>query len=415
MLKYNNRICKLIANSMAVTLLVGCSSNLDITPKEYLKKNNSEISINNEDDFSGMKIMNDDLKNAKVILTGEMHAIDKNSKLELKIIKYLQKEIGLKYILDEAGYSNTYFINQYLETGDEEILKKSFSYVKGTVGHNQDSYDFYKDLYGFNKNLKDEDKLSVIGIDIEHNASSSYNYLLDVIEKYNISNDKLNLLLSTLKKILSGDNQIDNLQKQIQLVLSDINSNYKHYESILGKDLFGFKLVLENINTKIETDLDRTNNSDIRENQIYKNFKSIDSVLDDAKYFGQFGAYHVIQDAYKHKSFADSYIESFASKLDKDNEFKDKVISIMYSYSDKKRANNKEFSPKDELFDSYINSDSSDCILFDLNKDNSPFEKEFIWPLKSDIEVIEGSSTTDYIQYLLLIKNPNQSKYLNVE
>ncbi|QYE99785.1 hypothetical protein [Paraclostridium sordellii] len=119
---------KLVSSTLVVLMIIttGCISTKPLDVEAYLKKNNSAINLQDINEFEGLDLIKDDLKNKKIIFTGEYHAFQKDDLFRMKLIKYLQEEIGLNYYLAEMGYSNAYFFNKYLESGDEEILRKVF-------------------------------------------------------------------------------------------------------------------------------------------------------------------------------------------------------------------------------------------------------------------------------------------------
>lgn len=175
-------------------------SNSYSNEKDYLNKNNKPINLKDINDFSGLEILKDDLKNKKIIFTGEDHTLDKDNLFKIKMIKYLQNEIDLKYYLDESGYANAYFFNKYLNSGDEKILKQAFNQVKGTALYNTDDYNFYKSLYEFNQTLPEDKRIEIVGIDIEHGGLSSYEYLMDIMKNKDLKTEPLDTLLTNLKK-----------------------------------------------------------------------------------------------------------------------------------------------------------------------------------------------------------------------
>ncbi len=76
--------------------------------------------------------MDDDLKDGEIFLTGENHGIKANIELRTKFLKYYKERTNFKYYLCELPYSMTYFLNIYLETKDENILKDIYRPLKGT-------------------------------------------------------------------------------------------------------------------------------------------------------------------------------------------------------------------------------------------------------------------------------------------
>lgn len=424
---------KLVSSALVVLMIIttGCSSTKPLDVEAYLKKNNSAINLQDIDEFEGLDLIKDDLKNKKIIFTGEYHAFQKDDLFRMKLIKYLQEEIGLNYYLAEMGYSSAYFFNKYLESGDEEILRKVFSNLKVTQAFNKDDYNFFKDLYEFNKTLRVEDKIKIVGIDIEHNMGSSYDYIKDVIKDETLKRDALEKTLESLKNIQSYTKTLtpvnkdedykmklfNDLNPKIDILLEDIENNKDLYINLFKEDFFGFEIVVKNIKTKYLSEFtdDAEECMSKREGQMYENFIAQDEKIDNAIYFGQFGAFHIDKSSVKvanvQSETKNTYIdfESIASRIDKSNKYKGKVMSILYSYEDKYNEDISYINR--EIFNNYLNSED-DCILFDLRNSNSPFKEEYISPFNGKTIYDNKKHITDYIDCMVILKNVSPSPKL---
>ncbi|MFR3558768.1 MAG: hypothetical protein ACLTUN_09515 [Paraclostridium sordellii] len=384
-------------------------SNSYSNEKDYLSKNNKPINLKNINDFSGLEILKDDLKNKKIIFTGEDHTLDKDNLFKIKMIKYLQKKIDLKYYLDESGYANAYFFNKYLNSGDEKILKQAFNQVKGTAMYNTDDYNFYKSLYEFNQTLSEDKRIEIIGIDIEHGGLSSCEYLIDIMKNKDLKTEPLDALLTNLKKYSKREIDAIQLRDINQNLIDDAKKNENEYKDIFGENIEDFKYLLNNLEAMcVSYSSEEKDWNNVRDKYIYDNFKYIDSKLKDAKYFGQWGGAHVYQDTF-HEDYYDLDYEYIASLLNKDPDYTGKIISIQYGYSSKVYMD--LYSKIDKnLFNDYINSGKD--VLFKLNGKNSPFSKDFIYPLYYKPTHKNNQVTTDLFQYIMLINDVNKSNSL---
>ncbi len=124
---------------------------------EYLKKNYADLNLQEEENFSGLELLDKDLKDKKIIFAGEYHNLDQNQIVELKLLKYFQKEAGVNYYLEEIGHADAHFINKYLESGDETILKDYFDIYKNQKYYTEERYDHFIDVYRFNQTLPDDE------------------------------------------------------------------------------------------------------------------------------------------------------------------------------------------------------------------------------------------------------------------
>ncbi|MGL5506266.1 MAG: hypothetical protein ACRDB0_00010 [Paraclostridium sp.] len=382
--------------------------------KEYLKENSLNITLKDTNDFSGLEILKDDLKDKKIIFTGEDHTLDKDNLVKVKMIKYLKKEININYILSEIGYSDAYFLNKYLESGDETILNQFFNHVKGTAMYNVDDYNTYKELYEFNQTLKEEDRIKVVGVDIEHGGSSSYDYINEIIINKDIKSDNIKNLLDTLERYDNRELKEEALKSVVEAIQNDVIKNEDLYLNIFGLNIENFKYILNNLKAMcISYSSEEKDWNNVRDKFIYENFKSIDSKLVDAKYFGQWGSFHIYKDTIN-EDYYNIDTEFIASHLNKDEDYKDKIISIQYGYygTGANKTNYYTHINK-KLFSDYIDT-SSDAIIFKLNGNNSPFNKSDIYPFEDSILNNTKKVTTDYIDYTIMIKEAKKSKLLDI-
>ncbi len=60
----------------------------------------------------------------KIIGFGALHGSSKTYEAELNLVKWLLGNDMLDYYIIEANFSQAFFVQEYLETGDEELLKE---------------------------------------------------------------------------------------------------------------------------------------------------------------------------------------------------------------------------------------------------------------------------------------------------
>ncbi|MFA6939828.1 MAG: hypothetical protein WCQ54_02450 [Clostridiaceae bacterium] len=386
----------------AICLTASCSSNdKSIDMNSYLTKNHAEINIH---DCSGFNLLDKDITKSDVILTGEAHAISKNYQVKLSMIKYLNEKYKLKYLLEEIGYSQSCFINQYLKTGDESKLKLVFNNLKGTAAWSKEYYDFFIKLREYNLTLPESERIIAIGIDIEHQIGTALIYLNSILPESEPIHE-IKPYITDFKDGYKKKNTNAVIKAAVNLQ-NNIKADSRDYEKYLGDKYFDFSIVLDNIiNSKNAYASNSVNFESIREPGIYSNFKRIYSNLPKGKYFGEFGMEHVYQ------NICNSYMgdkSRFAMYLNSsDSPIKGKVLSIAYAYQNCKMMTwgktygegNADSGLND--IDILNNISKSDITLFKLNGDRTPFSKKiyFVETKKSD------KTDTDYFKYIILIKN----------
>ena len=319
--------------------------------KKYLKENHSVISLEKEhmDDLS---LMDNDLIDHDIFLVGENHGVKSNVKLKMRFLKYFKEKTNFKYYIYELPFSMTYFLNKYLETGNVNILNDIYEPIKGTYAWNKDEYHYWRDLYKYNKLLPKDDRITLIGIDIEHQPANAFNFM-----EYCLDNGYY--------------------------------SKFKHVN-------YNLLNMMEVYNSN--------NFNDTRDKKMYENFLSISSNLPKGKYFGQIGLSHVFQ-----RDFP--YVNWFASFLNREGStFRGKILSLAFAYKNCKYLNPTEtrnyisdINTLDLSITEFKNFIKSMNTIFKLNQEDSHFNEKLICPLKHKYP--EDGVTTDYFQYLLVIRD----------
>lgn len=399
---------KSISLLVMAAVLTACSSaqkNKNLT--KNLEKSSSKISMDySQDDYRGFS---SDLKDNKVFLAGELHGIQENYTLRLNLLMYLNENAGVNYYLAEMGYSSSYFINKYLETGDEKYLYVVANSIIGSYDYSQDDVNFWKDLYKYNQGLPKEKRIKVVGLDIEHQFWLAVMQLNNIVEDINLGGEMESVLgkleyysaamcpsISDSRDILQNVKNIRT--KDVLEVVADLredyNANPDKYRNLLSEGEYqDFAFVLNNITDTERIYSNRRNKEYFnkeREKAIYKNFLRTHEMYSDGKFFGQWGSFHVLQKS-------DNHEERFAQYLNGDDSpVKDEVISIKYIYDNKyhRRTNRKILSAFKQYGDSKF-------TLYRLD------------PLRHETEICPLNDhgiedVSEFFQYGILIRDPQK-------
>lgn len=374
---------------------------------EYLKDNYSEIDIDDEIGFSDFAILDEDIKDKEIFLTGEVHGIKPNSELNMKFLRYFKERTDFKYYLSEYSYSNAYFLNKYLKTGDVKILDDIFQELRGSYSWNKDSFNFWIDLYKYNNNLPEDRRIEIIGIDIELQPVTAYRYLVDVLPKKDPPIEIKKMLDNTIYTYNRleefGNASTYSTAKDLQ---KDINTKESIYRKYLGEHYFGFKMVVSNLLNYEKAYRNKRNQVDwnnSRDEMIYENFVLTQRRLQKDKYFGQWGVNHGFQSKEKD-------IKWLASYLNEEELYKDKVLSIAFNYENSMqmgKMGDKQYMINEINFIFPYMKVANDSIggnmnLYKLNRDNSPF-KEIPMHYTFNEQLLD-EPMLDFFQYILYIK-----------
>lgn len=365
----------------------------------FAQQHHTNIDYKNSDNFDDFAILNDELLSHDVFFTGESHAVKFNYDLRFKFLKYLNQNADVKYYFAEIGYGSGVLLNKYLVTGDETLLKDIYKNLVLTPANTQDSYDFWVKLYNYNKSLPQDKKITVIGMDLEHQSNSEWQALMYLLPKENTPND-ISPFINPIRTV----NVVKNSEKNIKIfekLQQNIISNEAKYIAYLGDNYFDFKMIVENMLNTFKSLEVNTLDYKIREEAIYSNFTKVYNHFPKHKYYGQWGSEHV----YQHSR--DSQIikgDCFATKLNSaDSPVKNRVLSIQYMYLNSMYRTTTGIQPlysecvNKSIFDSISDSNAT---LFKLTGKDSPFQQKVYLVANN-----KGGVTTDYLQYLLMIKN----------
>lgn len=369
---------------------------------KYLK-NNSKNMYFTDNQLKGLDLLSDSIAGKRLFITAESHGVSINQKLEFEFLKYLKKEAGISYYLQETAFSTSMLLNKYLDTGNEKILKQIFQSLEGTFAWTKEKYNLWKNIYEFNQTLPDEERIIVLGFDIEHQLENAFWYLNTLIPEKEVPKD-IKPFINQIKSIYNNqDYNNQEIEKFAYELNKNIDENKKLYQDFLGHDFLGFELVNDNIiNRFIAYQTKNSKWNSTRDKMMYDNFLRIYSRYSDGKYYGQWGLNHAFQEK-------QDGVKWFASRIDNevDSPLKDQILSIVYLYQNCTRINNN--GKYSETSMSNNNSRQLEILsqdnmsLFKLNGKQSPFNEDLFWMLGETAP--KKGVTTDYFQYLIFLND----------
>lgn len=356
--------------------------------KNELNKNSITLDFNkNKDEI--INLFKDDIENNDIFLVGEIHSTSKSVKLNIDFLKFFVENADVKYILFEGGYTMGQLLNEFLISGDFKILDFIMSSLYGSLAYTQEQYDFFVELYEFNKTLPENKKLMFVGIDIEHQPNIALRYINSLLPNTKLPED-IKEYFELLNKTTVNNFLINT--KKIAMGIKENENSFKEY---LGDNFFDFSFSINNMSVS------RPGLSQ-REPYLKSNFTTLYERLPKGKYFGQFGEMHVSKSGNMSKSDPVSLANFLNNEYD---ETKNKVISISLALNNSYVLNQNYVveGPINNLPASFFPQDGL-TKLVKLNYKNSPFSKYKL--------LVKEAPTTEYYEYLLLISDsPACTKY----
>ena len=236
---------------------------------DYLKANSETVLLSESFTYD---LAVSDIKNSKLILVGESHGFNEPAKFDFHFFKYLHKDFGVRTYVAEFDFAQATLLNEFLRTGDEELLHKiRKKWVVAQGRNNKDYFDKYMNFHRFYQQLPDDEKFQFIGID----KIQDWDLTIMLINQLSGIDSTLNPIVLEKKSIRSQLK--DRIEKLISINVDNQNN------------IFVLRQLLKNI-SYVEN---KTN----RENVMFSNFRDIyiKYDLDNEKVYGFFGLYHVFQ------------------------------------------------------------------------------------------------------------------------
>ena len=280
--------------------------------------------------------------------------------------------------------------------------------------------------------MPSEDKLQVVGIDMQVNYKYVSRHILELLDTTNYQSKPVKEL-KEMVKIDTTSFELGDLSYAdgvLKKVVADYKSNTTEYHKHIT-DIPEFEHIIKNL----ELSFDFSANYRDRDKVMYDNYLSLDSLYNFKNHpqFVRMGFSHLE----KSKEGKTGYSYFFTQLIEKGFYPKDKVVTVIGYLTDSKVV-------WDELYDeegNYIgytveggfgigdyekeyfrgiqnlkDNKISDKTLFRLNDLNSPYttkEPDLIEVImleeKSNGEAVKGMSTLDFLDYALLISDSKES------
>lgn len=268
----------------------------------------------------------------QIFFTGETHATQKNFESQLYFLKFFHQNYGIRYILCEDGFCSAQLLNQYINSGNEKILQLVMKELEGTAAYSMEAAQYYQSLYEYQKNLPEEEKIVFLGIDLQHQFATGWQYVFSLLPSTSQPSPKvLQNLIDSFERAATNE-EIFTL---LSLLQDDIKQNPDEYRAYLNDEYFNFSFslngMLQSANYYALDDAKKYDEAHtLREQAIIDNFNTLYELHEKPRLFGQFGSFH------SNRRPLEFSIASFL-----DTQYSptiDKVLSIAYLYSDSQYA-----------------------------------------------------------------------------
>lgn len=389
----------------------------------YLKENRERINIGGNNRFS---LFDEAFYQNQVFLLSESHGYDKPHELDFEIFKQLQQRAGVRYYLAEMDASQAYYLNQYLRTGEELLLKEIYQYwynQKAQWGCKA-GFKKWQKMFAYNETLPAGKKIMVLGLDGAQDLNMNVRLLNELFRTVRYKNGR-DFMLDSLAVYAKIDLEKDIARKRFTMYSRKLDSlltaNPKSYKKIFTNNFINIHFIVHNIASTTG-----------REIKIFENFNHYYDLLElkTQKMYGFWGRFHAMQDSINHSM-------PFAGMLKKSQlPLKDRIVSIPVFCIESSSMIPTAFLPpiaqqKGTVYtkSGMVNDDSfvykvkgitaftplvekNSIYIFKLDGRDSPYlnglnlvestskmDKTFEWTGK------KNAATTDYFKYAIMVRN----------
>lgn len=390
---------------LAVILIIsfcftGCQNQQMLSVEEYNAKYAKTI------DFK-KGIDNKTFGNAdyRVFLAGEYHAQTKGYQSKKMLIQYLHEKQDVDYLICELGMGQGFLLDDYIQTGNEENLIFMMEELEGTLAYTQDEYQLWKWLYDYNQQQPENDKLHIIGLDIEFQKKTSVRGLSLLMDNSVTPAKEIQPLIERIKE--SDGTAV----KEFPQALEKYPEQMKE---IFGENFPWAEQYAKNVTaTEKFFELNQSggaNAHQIRDDKMTDNlFFAMKQLPEDAKFFGQFGAEHILQSEMITTFVLQENYNRFAMQLqENDSPVKGEVCSIYLAFLKKSQSpRSTTYYPMNESeipVDSFQDYFAQDTFI-PLDEKGSPFfnDGEEQTENKENANAKAEINLTDYFQKILLL------------
>ena len=270
-----------------------------------------------------LPVFDDAFYENQLFLLGESHGFQKVQDVDFALLKHLNQRVGVRYYVAEVDMSKAYFLNQYLQTGNDSTLMRVFrSWVRETMQWaNRDFFRKIQRIRALNQTLPANRQIRFLGLDRIQDRALVADHLGELLAGRKLP-ASARLLTDSLRIRLTTKTP-DSLRADLAgRLLTELDTRPTEYRKTLGAIVIAeLRHLLQNV-VYLKTIRSR-------EKTIVTNFQTLYKTmnLQTEKLYGLWGFFHVLQAPLPDgtKSFAATLRES-------DLPVHNKIVSLACSY-----------------------------------------------------------------------------------
>ncbi|GAB2542531.1 TraB/GumN family protein [Rufibacter soli] len=272
-----------IAYGIYALLAVGGES----TPHQaYLQKNKQEVRLTDQTSFP---IFDSAFYQKQIFFLGEAHGCAMPQDLDFALLQHLNQRVGLKHYLAEVDYSQAWFLNEYLRTGEERHLQTVFQFWARNNAQwgNQNFFDKLKKIRALNQTLPAAQQISILGVDKIQDVQVTQQFLQQTLAQLPAVVQQDSAFIALRKAVSQDSLDRDSLVVMAQRILPTFMQEAAS-PTLSGPAQFDLQHTLEN--------LAYLDGKTRRDSVMYLNLNTVVKArkLENAKLYGMWGLFHTI-------------------------------------------------------------------------------------------------------------------------
>lgn len=376
---------------MTALMFLDTTANGQFRDKPETAKYSDTLHLGVKGSLLGLELLDSVVPNYDIFIAGENHTyMNSNSQLWGKSIKYLYEHAGVRNVMIEYGHASGWLINQYLQTGDTILYKIIRKYVF------KDYAESYRDLMEFNRDLPADQKIRLVGIDLERGVYSAVKVLSMQIPKGKVAHDSIDLHIESLlglaeyqdrEMFVVNENDEDvpssdffqgetySVSQTLNLIMANFRNHSQHYENFLDTNYQIFAQTIKGLEDvrrwRSLENMSTTHDYVYRERYIYQRFME-EYKHHGGKYYGQFGRCHATKKIADKNGCNWFRFKSFANRIKQSEDLglqnKIMTLGVLYESDDYSNDDWKSIQPHVDSIFKYM--DENRLKLYNLPLDS---------------------------------------------
>jgi hypothetical protein len=164
------------------------------------------------------------------------------------MLKHLNAKAGVRYYLAEVDYCQAYFLNKYLNTGNESFLNKVFEpWINEAQWGSEEFYAKIKKIYQLNASLPATRRIRFLGVDKIQSVETVKAFLRDFLAEINYQPTPGSQIDSLQTYLLGEAAPKEAIGRVAGKVLDDLDRKEAFYRQILGDGCATFRHFIQNV------------------------------------------------------------------------------------------------------------------------------------------------------------------------